>query len=85
MNQPRRKVEFDNLNLLGKAVFLGGTAFRFFAESLDAIISRATDLIAETEKSFRQGMDPNIIDAKILDEKAGESTATQSSSDDSAD
>ncbi len=84
MNQPRRRVEFDNLNLLGKAVFLGGTAYRFVAESFEAIIGHATDLISQSEKAFRQGMDPNIIDAKILDEQTGQPTAKEESTSDTS-
>ncbi len=69
MNQPHRKVEFESLNLLGKAVYVGGAAVRFVAQSIDTIVDRAVDIVLDAEKAFKQGMDSNIEDAKILEEK----------------
>ena len=64
-----RIVRFDELNLLGKAVFLGGAAVRATAGLIDMAVERAVDVVLESEKAFKQGLDPNIEDAKILEER----------------
>lgn len=66
--QPQRLVEFDRLNLLGKAVYAGGAAVRIAANAIEAAIDRTADVLADAERAFRQGMDDNIDDATILDE-----------------
>lgn len=71
MNQPKKKIDFESLNLIGKAVYLGGATFRFFADSIDAAVNRAVDIYIDAEKAFKEGIDPNIEDAKILDERTG--------------
>ena len=68
MSQPERRVEYDRLNLLGKAVYVGGSAARFLAGAIDGFIDRAVDIVVEAEKAFKQGLDPNVEDAKILGE-----------------
>lgn len=69
MNDPeRRLVEFERLNVFGKAVFLGGTAVRLAADVIDSTVQRAADVYVDAEKAFREGRDPNIDEAKILDE-----------------
>ncbi len=68
MSQPQRRVDFDSLNLLGKAVYVGGSAVRILANAIDNAIDRAVDVVVETEKAFKQGLDPNVEDAKILRE-----------------
>lgn len=67
--QERRVVDFERLTLIGKAAFLGGSAVRLAAQAIDGVIGRTADLVAEAEKAFRQGLDPNIEDAKILEER----------------
>jgi hypothetical protein len=64
----KRIVEFDRLNLLGKAVFLGGSAVRLAANLIDTVLDRAVEIVEEAEKAFKQGRDPNVEDAKILEE-----------------
>lgn len=63
-----RPVRFYDLNWLGKTVFLGGTAVRLTANLIDRSLERAADIVVESERAFKQGRDPNIEDAKILDE-----------------
>lgn len=65
----RRLIEFERLNLLGKAVFLGGSAVRLAAGLIDQAIDRASDIVADAERAFRQGRDGDIEDAKILEER----------------
>jgi len=70
MDDSRRKiVEFNKLNAIGKAVYVGGMAVRFASQIIDTAIDRVADVIAEAEKAFKQGSDPNIEDAKILEER----------------
>lgn len=61
-------VRYEKLNLLGKAVFLGGAAVRMTANLIDTVIERAADVIVESERAFKQGRDPNVEDAKVLEE-----------------
>ena len=68
MSDLERRVHFDDLNWLGKSVFFGGAAVRFTAGLIDTVINRTVDIIVESEKAFKEGLDPTIEDAKILDE-----------------
>ena len=61
-------VEYERLNFLGKAVFLGGAAVRLAAGAIDSTVQRAADIYVDAEKAFREGRDRNIEDAKIIDE-----------------
>lgn len=63
-----RIVEYERLNILGKAAFLGGSAVRFTADLIDAAVHRAADVYLEAERAFKQGLDPNIEDAKVIGE-----------------
>ncbi len=64
-----RIVEYERLNLLGKAVFLSGAAARLAANLIEGAVDRAADIVLEAERAFRQGRDPNVDDAKILEER----------------
>lgn len=70
MSQPEEKkiIEFERLNLLGKAVFLAGAAVHTSARAIDHALERAADLVIETERAFKEGRDGNIEDAKVLGE-----------------
>lgn len=64
----RRIIEFERLNPLGKAVFLTGAAVRTTASLIDKTLERAADILIEAERAFKEGRDPNVDDAKILEE-----------------
>lgn len=64
-----RLVEFERLNVLGKAVFLGGAAVRLAAGAIEGTVKRAADIYLDAEKAFREGSDPNVEDAKIIEEE----------------
>ena len=64
-----RIVEFERLNLLGKAVFVSGAAARLAADLLERAVDRAADVVIEAEKAFKQGRDRNVDDARILEER----------------
>ena len=63
-----RLVEFERLNPLGKAVFMGGAAVRFAADVIEVAVNRAAIVYVEAERAFRQGYDANVEDAKVVDE-----------------
>ncbi len=66
--EKKPSVHFDDLNLLGKTVFLTGAAIRTTATLIDSLIEHAADLYIEAEKAFLEEVDPEIEDAKILEE-----------------
>lgn len=53
---------------LATAAAFGGSAVRVAAGLIDRAVNRAVDVVLDAEKAFRQGLDPNIEDAKILEE-----------------
>ena len=65
-----RVVEFDKLNLLGKAVFITGSTFRVIGRVLETVVEIVSGLAGEAEKAFREGLDSDIQDATILEEKS---------------
>ncbi|MEX1055793.1 MAG: hypothetical protein WED81_07170, partial [Rhodothermales bacterium] len=64
-----RLVEFDRLNPLGKAVYMGGAAVRFAADLIEVAVNRAATIYVEAEKAFKQGYDADVEDAKVIDEE----------------
>lgn len=70
MSDPDKQylVEFERLNLVGKAVFLTGAAVRTTASLIDFVLERAADVFVEAERAYLQGRDPNVDDAKVLRE-----------------
>jgi hypothetical protein len=70
----KRKVEFDRLNWMGKAIFLTGQVARAAGTVVETIVDQAGTLIGEAERAFREGIDGEIEDAKILDEHGKERT-----------
>lgn len=65
---PRRIVEFERLNLLGKAVYTGGWIAHFAATNILHVVDRSAATLADAERAFRQGLDRRFDDAKIIEE-----------------
>jgi hypothetical protein len=65
--RPVRRTE--RLNWLGRAVVVGGGAIRLAANAIDGVIKHAADVVIDAERAFKQGLDPNIEDAKVLEER----------------
>jgi hypothetical protein len=61
-------VRFERAGLLGRAKLLGGGAVRLKANLIDRVLDRAATTAAETERTFRRELDPNVSDAKVLEE-----------------
>lgn len=59
---------YEQLNLLGQVVRLGGEAVRLTAKGVDYTLQRTARIAADTEKAFRQGRDENVEDAQVLEE-----------------
>jgi hypothetical protein len=72
---PRDHRRFDDLNWLGRAVYLGGTALRLSAQLIDRAADRAERIAADARREFERELDPNIEDAKVLEERPRASTA----------
>lgn len=69
-DRPVRRTE--RLNTLGRAAVLGGGAIRLAANAIDSVIQHAADIVVDAERAFKQGLDPNIEDAKVLEERTQE-------------
>jgi hypothetical protein len=66
--RPRRRVDPEDLNWLGKSVFVGGAVLRVTARALDATANRVRHIAARSKEAFERELDPNIEDARVLDE-----------------
>ena len=64
----KRLVEFEKLNLVGKAIFITGTTFRFVGDLLNSVAETVVEIISDAEKAFVEGSDPNVDEAKIVEE-----------------
>jgi hypothetical protein len=63
-----RRVDFNELNWLGKTVFVGGAALRLTANLLDRAADRAVTIASESKRAYQREIDPNIEDATVLEE-----------------
>ena len=64
----KKVVEFNRLNGFGKAIFIGSAAIKLAAKLIDSGLDHVAGIVADTEKAFKEGRDPNIEEAKILEE-----------------
>ncbi len=64
----RERPPFYDLNWLGKAAILGGTALRLSANLIDSAFERAQSIALESREAFEREIDPNIEDAKVIEE-----------------
>lgn len=68
--RPRRRVNLNDLNWLGKSVFVGGTVLRLTANLIESTADRVSAIAARSKEEFNRELDPNIEDARVLDEQA---------------
>jgi len=66
--RPRRRVNLDDLNWLGKSVFVGGAVMRVTAKALDATANRVRHIAARSKEAFERELDPNVDEARVLEE-----------------
>ncbi|MEM1044110.1 MAG: hypothetical protein AAGI91_15985 [Bacteroidota bacterium] len=64
----RWAARFEEAGLTGKAMLVGGTAVRLTARLIDGALDRAASTVADAEHAFKRELDPNMEDAKVLDE-----------------
>jgi hypothetical protein len=66
---PPDRREPHDLNWFGKTVYYGGSALRVAANLVDATVSRASKIAAESKKEFDRELDPNIEEARVIEER----------------
>lgn len=60
--------QFQRRTAVGKALLIGGTVFRAGARAVDSTLRNAASVIADAERAFRDELDPNVTDARIVEE-----------------
>jgi len=66
--RPTERREPHKLNWFGKTVYAGGTLLRWTANLVDATADRVSKIASESKQAFDRELDPNIEDARIIDE-----------------
>jgi hypothetical protein len=64
--------QIKELNWLGKAVYFAGQGVHLTADLIDSVIDVAAEAYAEAARAFKQGLDPRIDEADILEERSHE-------------
>ncbi|HLA62829.1 MAG TPA: hypothetical protein VK610_00260 [Rhodothermales bacterium] len=59
---------YERAGWLERIGLLGGGAVRLTAGLIETAVDRAAKTVAEAEAAFRKELDPNVSDAKVLDE-----------------
>ena len=60
--------QFENAGLMERARLLGGGAIRLTANALDFVLKRVARTAVDAEKAFLDELDPNVSDAKVIEE-----------------
>ncbi len=63
--------KFERAGVVGRLGLLAGGAVRLAASAAELAIDRAASITAEAQMAFRKEMDPNVSDARILEETTG--------------
>lgn len=75
-NRSRERREPHDLNWFGKTVYLGGSVLRATANLVDATAKRVSKVAAESKEAFDRELDPNIEDARVIDESPRSDSST---------
>lgn len=59
---------YARAGLLERAGMLGGGAVRLAARAVDQALDRAASVAVEAKEAFQKELDPNVSDARILEE-----------------
>lgn len=59
---------FEKAGLFERAGLLGGGAVRLLANAIDKGLDRAASIAVDAKEAFEKEMDPNISDARVLEE-----------------
>lgn len=65
---PSDRREPHKLNWLGKTVYAGGTLLRLTANLVDTTAERVSKIARESKEAFNRELDPNIEEARVIDE-----------------
>ncbi len=65
----KRPLRLENPTLLGKVVGLSSVAAKAVFSGVDLVLNTVADIVVDAEKAFKDGLDPNIDDAKIVAER----------------
>ncbi len=68
----QREVDFDRLNLLGKVVYVTGTTFHVLGNVVESVVETLSGVVREAERAFKDGLDSDLDEATILDERKGD-------------
>ncbi len=60
--------QYRNAGLIGRAQLLGGGAVRVTANAIDSVLKRVARTAVDAEKAFLGELDPNVSDAKVIEE-----------------
>lgn len=66
--RPPERREPGTLNWFGKTVYFGGALLRHTANLIDATTERVSKIAADSKREFERELDPNIQDARIIEE-----------------
>ncbi len=66
---PGKIIRYEDLNALGKTVYVAGAFARLSAGLIDAVLDRTARVLAEAERAFREGRAGDVEDAKVLEER----------------
>lgn len=67
---------FERMTLVERLAFLAGGGIHMIARAVESAVDQTAAVVARARKSYRQGLDPNILEAKILDETVGGQSAS---------
>ena len=60
--------KYERAGWLGRVGLLGGGAVRLAARAIDAGLDRAAAVTVEARRAFERELDPNMTDARIVEE-----------------
>lgn len=74
---PSERREPHDLNWFGKTVYYGGTVLRLTANLVDTTVNRVSKIAAESKREFDRELDPNIEDARVIEEYPDRDAASE--------
>ncbi len=68
MNRESWIERYERAGWLERAGLLGGGAVKLAARAIDGALERAASVTVEARDAFQKELDPNVSDARILEE-----------------
>ncbi len=60
--------EYESRSISGRLSLLVESGVKIASSAIDSVIDHTSAVVARTKKSFDQGMDPNLEEARIIEE-----------------